>query len=73
MGGLKPCLPAWFAGQFTIAFIMVFVQDHHWANDPMSALLRLSGILSGIVVLAAMMLATRRLKVFFVLPAGLMR
>ncbi|WP_454673900.1 FUSC family protein [Achromobacter pestifer] len=59
--------------QFTIAFIMVFVQDHHWANDPMPALLRLSGILSGIVVLALVMLATRRLKGFFVLPYGRMR
>ncbi|MBB1593403.1 hypothetical protein A9973_04910 [Achromobacter sp. UMC46] len=55
--------------QFTIAFIMVFVQDHHWANDPMPALLRLSGILSGIAVLAAVMLATRRLKGDFILPS----
>jgi uncharacterized membrane protein YccC len=47
--------------QFTIAFIMVFVQDHHWSADPEPALLRLSGILSGIVVLAAVMLATQRL------------
>jgi uncharacterized membrane protein YccC len=47
--------------QFTIAFIMVFVQDHHWSADPAPALLRLSGILGGIVVLAAVMLATSRL------------
>jgi uncharacterized membrane protein YccC len=47
--------------QFTIAFIMVFVQDHHWSADPVPALLRLSGILTGIVVLAATMLATSRL------------
>jgi uncharacterized membrane protein YccC len=46
--------------QFTIAFIMVFVQDHHWANDPAPALMRLSGILAGILVLGAVMLATRR-------------
>lgn len=59
--------------QFTIAFIMVFVQDHHWANDPMPALLRLSGILSGIAVLAAVMLATRRLKGDFILPSRHMR
>lgn len=42
--------------QFTIAFIMVFVQDHHWANDPAPALMRLSGILAGILVLGAVML-----------------
>ena len=47
--------------QFTIAFIMVFVQDHHWSADPVPALMRLSGILTGIVVLAAVMLATSRL------------
>ncbi len=59
--------------QFTIAFIMVFVQDHQWANDPMPALLRLSGILSGIAVLAAVMLATRRLKGEFILPSRHLR
>ncbi|WP_031359911.1 FUSC family protein [Caballeronia sordidicola] len=47
--------------QFTIAFIMVFVQDHHWSADPVPALMRLSGILTGIVVLATVMLATSRL------------
>jgi hypothetical protein len=46
--------------QFTIAFIMVFVQDHHWSADPVPALMRLSGILTGIVVLAGVMLATSR-------------
>jgi uncharacterized membrane protein YccC len=47
--------------QFTIAFIMVFVQDHHWSADPVPALMRLSGILTGIVVLAGVMLAASRL------------
>ena len=47
--------------QFTIAFIMVFVQDHHWSSDPVPALMRLSGILTGIVVLAVVMLAMSRL------------
>jgi uncharacterized membrane protein YccC len=47
--------------QFTIAFIMVFVQDQGWSADPGPALTRLSGILAGIVVLAAVMLVTRRL------------
>ncbi|WNC94310.1 FUSC family protein [Paraburkholderia sp. FT54] len=49
--------------QFTIAFIMVFVQDHHWSADPLPALMRLSGILTGIVVLAAVMLATSRIYI----------
>jgi len=49
--------------QFTIAFIMVFVQDHHWSADPLPALMRLSGIITGIVVLAAVMLATSRLYI----------
>ncbi|SAL75340.1 Fusaric acid resistance protein family protein [Caballeronia peredens] len=43
--------------QFSIAFIMVFVQDHHWSSDPMPALTRLAGILCGIVVLSAVMAA----------------
>jgi lipid-A-disaccharide synthase-like uncharacterized protein len=38
--------------QFTIAFLMVFVQDHHWSSDPMPAMMRLLGIFGGIVVLA---------------------
>jgi uncharacterized membrane protein YccC len=46
--------------QFTIAFIMVFVQDHHWSADPIPALMRLSGILTGIVVLAAVMFITSK-------------
>ncbi|WP_246641838.1 FUSC family protein [Paraburkholderia edwinii] len=44
--------------QFTIAFIMVFVQDHHWSADPLPALMRLEGILIGIVTLGAVMFAT---------------
>ncbi|MFT4435464.1 FUSC family protein [Caballeronia sp. 15715] len=48
--------------QFTIAFIMVFVQDHHWSADPIPALMRLSGILAGIIVLAGVILATSRLR-----------
>jgi uncharacterized membrane protein YccC len=47
--------------QFTIAFIMVFVQDHGWSADPRPALTRLAGILAGIVVLALVLPATRRL------------
>ncbi|MDR5754548.1 MULTISPECIES: FUSC family protein [unclassified Caballeronia] len=47
--------------QFTIAFIMVFVQDHRWSANPLPALMRLSGILTGVVVLAAVMLAMSRL------------
>ncbi|GAB2902391.1 hypothetical protein GCM10027093_44380 [Paraburkholderia jirisanensis] len=47
--------------QFTIAFIMVFVQDHQWSADPMPALLRLAGILIGIVVLGAVILASANL------------
>jgi uncharacterized membrane protein YccC len=46
--------------QFTIAFIMVFVQDHGWSADPGPALLRLAGILAGIAVLAVVMITTRR-------------
>jgi uncharacterized membrane protein YccC len=43
--------------QFTIAFLMVFVQDHHWSSDPMPALMRVLGILGGILVLASVMSA----------------
>jgi hypothetical protein len=44
-----------------IAFIMVFVQDHHWSADPLPALMRLSGIITGIVVLAIVKLSIDRL------------
>jgi uncharacterized membrane protein YgaE (UPF0421/DUF939 family) len=43
--------------QFTIAFLMVFVQDHHWSSDPMPALMRLTGMFGGIVVLTGVMAA----------------
>jgi uncharacterized membrane protein YccC len=46
--------------QFTIAFIMVFVQDHQWSADPKPALLRLAGILTGVVVIGGVMFATSR-------------
>jgi hypothetical protein len=49
--------------QFAIAFIMVFVQDHHWSADPSPALMRLWGIVSGVVVLGAVMLGTSRLYI----------
>ncbi len=48
--------------QFTVAFIMVFVQDHGWSADPLPALMRLAGILTGIVVLATVMLTTGKVR-----------
>jgi hypothetical protein len=47
--------------QFAIAFIMVFVQDHHWSADPHQAMLRLSGILLGIAILTAVMLVASKM------------
>jgi uncharacterized membrane protein YccC len=46
--------------QFAVAFIMVFVQDHHWSADPKPALLRFAGILTGVVVIGGVMLASAR-------------
>jgi uncharacterized membrane protein YccC len=46
--------------QFTIAFIMVFVQDHAWSADPHPAMMRLSGILIGIAILTCVMFPTSR-------------
>lgn len=45
--------------QFTVAFIMVFVQDHQWSADPGPALTRFYGILLGAATLAVVMLAVR--------------
>jgi uncharacterized membrane protein YccC len=47
--------------QFTIAFIMVFVQDHHWSTEATPALMRLSGILAGIAALTVVMIITSSL------------
>lgn len=44
--------------QFTIAFLMVFVQDHHWSADALPALLRLAGICAGMAALLAAAFAT---------------
>jgi len=46
--------------QFTIAFIMVFVQDHAWSADPHPAMMRLAGILIGIAILTCVMFPTSR-------------
>jgi uncharacterized membrane protein YccC len=48
--------------QFTIAFLMVFVQDHAWSADPHPAMLRLAGIVTGIAVLTCVMLIAARLS-----------
>ncbi|HEF5875076.1 TPA: FUSC family protein [Burkholderia cenocepacia] len=45
--------------QFAVAFVMVFVQDHHWSADPHPALMRFCGILTGVIVLSLVMLAIR--------------
>jgi len=52
--------------QFTVAFIMVFVQDHPWASDLSLAFERLMGIIAGIAVLALVMSIPR-------LPARFLR
>jgi uncharacterized membrane protein YccC len=52
--------------QFTVAFIMVFVQDHPWASDLALAFERLMGIITGIAVLALVMSIPR-------LPARFLR
>jgi len=44
--------------QFTITFLMVFVQDHQWSADPMPALLRLVGIFAGMTALLIAVFAT---------------
>jgi hypothetical protein len=48
--------------QFTIAFIMVFVQDHAWSANPHPAMLRLEGIFAGIAILTCVMLIAARLS-----------
>jgi uncharacterized membrane protein YccC len=45
--------------QFAVAFIMVFVQDQHWSADPKPALMRFCGIVTGVAVLACVMLVVR--------------
>jgi uncharacterized membrane protein YccC len=47
--------------QFTIAFIMVFVQDNGWSADPRVAMLRLAGIVGGIVILSCVMIVANQL------------
>lgn len=44
--------------QFAIAFIMIFVQSLQWSADPLPGLLRFSGILTALVVLGGVMLAS---------------
>ncbi|GAB3036185.1 hypothetical protein GCM10027285_19390 [Oleiagrimonas citrea] len=48
--------------QFGIAFLMVFVQDHAWTGELRPALMRLAGILGGVLMLAVLRLALARLR-----------
>jgi len=63
----QQAVPAWryAALQFTVAFMMVFVQDRGWTVHPQAALARLAGIGAGVglmlVVMALWALAARRL------------
>jgi len=50
-----PVKTSYIGTQFTVAFIMVFVQDHPWASDLALAFERLMGIITGIAVLALVM------------------
>jgi uncharacterized membrane protein YccC len=56
--------------QFTITFIMVFVQDHQWSADVPQASMRLAGIFEGILVLAAVMAATNWIRFAPAQPKG---
>lgn len=48
--------------QFGIALLMIFVQDQAWSTDLQPALLRLAGILAGVLALALVRLAVTRLR-----------
>ena len=48
--------------QFTIAWIMIFIQPHYWSADPHVALQRFYGIILGVLMLAIIMLLVRVLK-----------
>ncbi|KGI77951.1 FUSC family protein [Oleiagrimonas soli] len=48
--------------QFGIAFLMVFVQDHAWTGELRPALMRLAGILGGVLMLAVLRLALARAR-----------
>ena len=58
-GWVQQAVPAWryAALQFTVAFLMVFVQDRGWDVHPQVALARLVGIVAGVALTFAVMAA----------------
>lgn len=56
-GWVQHRVPAWryAAIQFSVAFIMVFVQDRGWTVHPEAALARLAGIVVGVVLMLVVM------------------
>lgn len=55
--------------QFTMAWIMIFIQPHYWFADPHVAMLRFYGIMVGVLVLAIIMLLARTLKACLTSPS----
>lgn len=53
---------AYVGTQFGIAFLIVFVQDQAWSTDLGAAALRLVGILTGVIALAAAMLGVEQAR-----------
>lgn len=48
--------------QFTMAWIMIFIQPHYWFADPHVAMLLFYGTMVGVLVLAVIMLVVRMFK-----------
>lgn len=48
--------------QFTIAWIMIFIQPHYWSADPNTAVMRFYGIMLGVLTLAVIMLLVGKVE-----------
>lgn len=57
-----PASVRYVAGQFSVAFLMVFVQDSGWTVNARAALERLGGVFAGVAVLALVLVVSRRLR-----------
>ncbi|MBB3177644.1 FUSC family protein [Variovorax sp. Sphag1AA] len=50
--------------QFSVAFLMMFVQDRGWTVEPEPALVRLGGVFAGIAALALVLLVSGTVRAF---------
>jgi len=54
---------SYFGGQFTVAWIIVFIQDTLWVTEPVQAVMSTLSIVMAMTIITMVMLLFRALKI----------